>query len=271
MRLGYIDRALGLPPEHVLGAVRDLGLDGVEVVIREDFPLDRFWDAGARRRLAGDAAAHGVTLASALLSTHGRLDFPADREQRALGQRMARATLEGCAESGIPLMMIPCFKQDHFTTVLQMERAIADLRALAPLAEQLGVVVGLETLLPGRINQFLIEEVGSSHVRLYYDAGNTKNYGWDPFEELPRLAPYICRHHIKDSRGALGYRPEAPGQKPPEPRLRLGEGTLDLPAWLAAIRATGYDDWLMLETAPVGDDPLADARHNARRLRELVA
>ena len=270
MQLGYIDRSLRVPDDQVFPLIKEIGLDGVEVVVREEFPKDRFWDSAARQRLARSAGDHGLTIASVLLSTHGRLDFPADDVRRALGRQMARATLEGCAEMGVPVMMIPCFKQDHFTTVLQLERAVEDLCRLAPLAEQLNVVIGLETLLPGAINQYLIEEVSSSHVKLYYDAGNTSNYGWDPFAELPHLAPFICRHHIKDARGTLGYRPAAAGQKPPEPRLRLGDGTLDLPRWLEAIRATGYDDWLMLETSPAGEDPVAEARYNARRLRELV-
>ena len=270
MRLGYIDRAMRVPDDLVFPLLKEIGLDGVEMVVREEYPQDRFWDKDQRRRLAQQAAQCGLTIASVLLSTHGRIDFPPDAERRALGREMARATLEGCADIGVPVLMIPCFKQDHFTTVLQMERAIADLRQLAPLAEARNVVVGLETLLPGSVNQYLIEEIGSSHVRLYYDAGNTTNYGWDPFAELPRLAPIICRHHIKDARGTFGYRPEAPGQKPPEPKLRLGDGTLDLAAWIRAIRATGYDDWLMLETSPAGEDPVAEARHNARRLRELV-
>ena len=260
-----------LPDAQVFPAIRDIGLEGVEVVVRDDYPQDRFWDPVQRRRLADSAAACGITIASVLLSTHGRLDFPADAERRALGLEMARATLEGCAEIGVPVMMIPCFKQDHFTTILQLERSIEDLRALAPLAERLNVTVGLETLLPGAINRFLIDEIGSSHVRLYYDAGNTTNYGWDPFVELRDLAPVICRHHIKDVRGTFGYRPEVPGQKPPEPKMKLGDGTLDLQAWIQAIRATGYDDWLMLETSPAGDDAFAEARHNAHRLRELVA
>src|SRR4051812_37106365 len=154
MRLGFMDRAMRLPDEQVFPTIKEIGLDGVELVVREDYPKDRFWDKDRRRHLVGRAADCGITIASVLLSTHGRVDFPQDAERRALGREMARATLEGCADIGAPVMMIPCFKQDHFTTVLQLEHAIADLRALAPLAEQLNVTVGLETLLPGTINQF---------------------------------------------------------------------------------------------------------------------
>lgn len=270
MQLGYIDRSLRLPDSDAFRVVADAGLEGMEIGIYGDYPNDRFWDRDARQDLARRAKDHGLTLASVILSTHGRIDFPEDDQQRALCREMARATVEACAELTIPVMMIPCFKKHHYTTVLQMERAIDDMRDLVPRAEALGVMVGLETLLPGATNQYLIETIDSPNVTIYYDAANTLNYGWDPYAELPRLAPVICRHHIKPSSGTVGWRPSAPGERPPGHRLRLDEGTFDVTAWVTAVQASGYDGWLMLETSPVGDDHVAEAHHNARVLREMV-
>jgi hypothetical protein len=46
---------------------------------------------------------------------------------------------------------------------------------------------------------------------------------------------------------------------------------MDLPGILGAIRRTGFAGWLILETKPVGDDAIADARYNARTVRQWLA
>ena len=50
----------------------------------------------------------------------------------------------------------------------------------------------------------------------------------------------------------------------------LDAGTVDLGAVRSALAETGYDGWLLLETA-AGEDPLGNARRNLKLLRdELV-
>jgi L-ribulose-5-phosphate 3-epimerase len=252
--------------ENVFAAAKAAGLDGVELGVQGEYPADPFWDEATRRGLADQAEAHGMALPSLILSSMGRLDFPEDATARALGLEMTRATIAGCAEVGIATMMIPCFKQHRFSTVAQIERAIEDLRVLAPVAHDAGVVLGLETLLPLGANRWLLEAIGSPAVRLYYDAANTVRYGWEPLTEIPAMADATCQHHIKPA--------DVPEGGPvvgraPNPPMRLGEGTWDLRATVGAILATGYDGWLVLETKSTGD-PLADARHNVSTLRGWI-
>jgi L-ribulose-5-phosphate 3-epimerase len=266
--IGMTGAALRGAGENLFAAARAAGLDGVELGVQGEYPADPFWDAATRRRLAEQAAADGIALPSPILSTVGRLDFPEDATARALGLEMTRATILACAEVGITVMMIPCFKQHRFTTIAQIERATADLRLLAPMAEDAGVVIGLETLLPAGANRWLLEAVHSPALRLYYDAANTARYGWDPLFEIPKLAHTICQHHVKPADVPLGGM--VPAGRAPNPPMRLGEGTWNLRATVAAILATGYDGWLILETRPTGD-ALTDARHNVRTLREWIS
>ena len=49
----------------------------------------------------------------------------------------------------------------------------------------------------------------------------------------------------------------------------LGEGIVPITACLSALRDLGYDDWLVLETAPTAD-PEAAASHNLRYLQRLL-
>ena len=50
----------------------------------------------------------------------------------------------------------------------------------------------------------------------------------------------------------------------------LGEGIVPIADCLGALRAIGYDDWLVLETPPT-DDPEAAGKHNLDYLRGLLS
>lgn len=77
---------------------------------------------------------------------------------------------------------------------------IRDLRAIAPLAEELGVLVVLENHedFTGPVLAEILSAVGSEWVQALYDYGNSQMVGEDPFDALDAMAPFIRRVHAKD-------------------------------------------------------------------------
>jgi len=77
---------------------------------------------------------------------------------------------------------------------------IADLRAIAPLAADLGVLVVLENHedFTGPVLARILGEVDHPSVRALYDYGNSQMVGEDPFDALDAMAPFIARVHAKD-------------------------------------------------------------------------
>lgn len=49
----------------------------------------------------------------------------------------------------------------------------------------------------------------------------------------------------------------------------LGEGTIQFEPIAAAIKTTGYQGWIVMETANPSKDPVADARRNGAYIRRL--
>ncbi|WP_432561761.1 sugar phosphate isomerase/epimerase family protein [Kineococcus sp. SYSU DK003] len=83
--------------------------------------------------------------------------------------------------------------------------------------------------------------------------------GGDP-AALIRKYPERIRHvHLKD------FRPE------PFAFLPLGEGTLDLPDVVAAVRESGYDSWLVVELDEYAGHPAEAARTSKAYLDRLLA
>ena len=98
--------------------------------------------------------------------------------------------------------------------------------------------------------QRIMRAVDSPWVGVYQDTSNALYYGHDTVDMLTRLARETVMIHLKDT-----------GQN------FLGEGNVDWPGTLAAVRAMGYDGWLVFET-PGGDDPRAAAARNLRFARD---
>jgi len=77
---------------------------------------------------------------------------------------------------------------------------VRDLRAVAPLAEELGVLVVLENHedFTGPVLADILDAVDHPSVRALYDYGNSQMVGEDPFDALDAMAPFIARVHAKD-------------------------------------------------------------------------
>jgi hexulose-6-phosphate isomerase len=74
------------------------------------------------------------------------------------------------------------------------------LQAVAPIAEQHRIVLGLEMEIPGREYAELIARVGHPMVKAYYDVGNSSAQGFDVALDVEPLLPVLHAVHIKDRR-----------------------------------------------------------------------
>ena len=106
---------------------------------------------------------------------------------------------------------------------------VANLRKVAGVAADAGVVVGLENSLSPADNAKLVDLVGHPAVRVYYDLHNMATYGHGP-EAVPGVKllgrDRICAVHVKNGNELI----EEPGP-------------IDWPAAFAAFNEIGYDGW----------------------------
>jgi sugar phosphate isomerase/epimerase len=81
-----------------------------------------------------------------------------------------------------------------------IERTVADLNAIAPIAEDCGVLVVLENHedFTGKAIATILAEVDRASVRALYDYGNSQMVGEDPMDALEHMAPFVARVHAKD-------------------------------------------------------------------------
>ena len=116
------------------------------------------------------------------------------------------------------------------------KRCVEQLKALAPVAEQCGVVIGVENvwnnlLVSPKDVLSLLDEVGSPWVQSYLDIGNIVKFGF-PEMWVRMLRGRIVRVHIKDFKRSIGTL---------DGFCDLLCGDVDFPAVMRELRDAGYD------------------------------
>ncbi len=130
---------------------------------------------------------------------------------------------------------------------------------LAPFAEDIDVVIAVEyvwnrfLLSPMEFARFL-DEVGSSHVGLYFDTGNMVIQSY-PEQWVKIVGAGVKKVHVKDfQRDGYEWKP-------------LLEGDVSFPLVMQELRAIGYDDALISEVSP----GLASLEDTAEAIRKIMA
>lgn len=249
MKIGIRTGSLRQELPEALETAGRLGFDGLEVITREEAPL-RGWlqeegpsGAAALRALASRA---GCAVSSFSLALYRRVNFAQEDESlRREGVQLVGDALRACRNVGGAAVLLPHFDRQRLDVGPEEEaRFVEGLRAVAPVAEETGVAIALETSCSAAQLRRIVDAVGSPQVGVYQDLANAIIYRQDPAATLRALGPAVVMVHVKDTRDG--------GQAP------LGEGEVDWPACRAVLREIGYEGWVVLET-PAGDDPPASA------------
>lgn len=152
-------------------------------------------------------------------------------------------------------------------------------RKLADIADSMDAHFAVETgPEPAKRLRAFLDSLGSRGVAVNFDPANLiMVVGDDPAEATETLAPYIVHTHAKDGQQLYWREPEeiygvSEAEIPLSPsfiELPLGEGKVNFPRWLGALRKIGYRGFLTIERE-VGEDPAADIKMAVDFLRKLV-
>lgn len=256
-----------LPPAEQIAAVARAGFGGIELVLREDGPLSFDTALAEFQSLADHAASVGVSITSLATDFFWRVNYgaagQADRA-RAMDMTVRMLDRAAAARAGA-ILVVPAVvgradePRRRVAYADALNRAFEALLTLRFEAEDRGVVIAIENVW----NRFLvsplemvelIDRVNSPCIAAYLDVGNVLAYGY-PEDWIELLGRRLARVHVKDydlrRPGAAGFCP-------------LGEGSVEWPAVIAALRKVAYAGPLTYE----GPGELADI---AARLRRILA
>jgi sugar phosphate isomerase/epimerase len=251
LKIGVRDSVVGAAgkPEAIAIAAK-LGFEGVELNIGMPDPAGNLalMEAGLQTRFLEESKEHRIALASTCLEILHINCLKNDE----LGKKWVRQGIDVTRKVKARVMLLPCAYKCALLNRAEMDAAAEALRELAPVAEDAGVILGLESLLTAGENLYVLDKVKSTAVRIYNDVGNLTNLaGLDAANEIRQLGRRICQIHLKDR----GY---------------LGEGKVNFPEVLRALRDIGYQGWGVLETNWPSNSMETDTRRNLNFLRGAI-
>jgi len=222
----------------VMDHVRSLGVGALQIGV-EDWTLDH------ARQVRASCESYNMAL-------EGSIRLPASEgdvgrfERELRTAREAGATIFRTAMGGR--------RYEVFTKRADFEQWKASaLRAMTlaePIARRLGVRIGVENHKDWETAELVeaLRTLSSPHIGACIDTGNSIALLEDPLAVVTALAPYVVTVHLKD----MAVRAHEAGFQLAE--VPLGQGVLDLPAMIAAIRTANPQAGIHLEM--ITRDPL---------------
>ena len=252
LRIGVTDWNLekGADPDAVPLASR-LGFDGVQVsfgrkIVDDKMPLDnpeilvRYLNLSRQYKIPIDGTCVDRLHDNGLKNDKLAVKWVQDsiRLTKALNSKV---------------LLLPFFGQRALRTRDEMDHVGDVLRDLGPDAERVGVFLGLEDTISAEDNVRIMERSRSKSVLVYYDVGNSTKAGFDVVKEIRWLGKdRICQFHLKDN-----------------PHY-LGEGSIQFPPIMQAIRDIGFTGYANLETDARPNQVEADMRKNLEYIRKVM-
>ena len=252
LRIGVTDWNLekGADPDAVPLAAR-LGFDGVQVsfgrkIVDDRMPLDnpeilvRYLNLSRQYKIPIDGTCVDRLHDNGLKNDKLAVKWVQDsiRLTKALNSKV---------------LLLPFFGQRALQTRDEMDYVGDVLRDLGPDAEKAGVVLGLEDTISAEDNVRIMERSRSKNILVYYDVGNSTKAGFDVVKEIRWLGKNrICQFHLKDN-----------------PHY-LGEGSIQFPPIMQAIRDIGFTGYANLETDAHPNQVEADMRKNLEYIRKIM-
>ena len=181
----------------------EIGADGLELDMgglgqRATFD-SKLMDPVERAAFKAEARKFNLEICSMAMSGFYAQSF-ADRETVPL---MVRDTINTMELMGVKVAFLPLGVQGDLVQYPELRpRIVARLKEVAPMAEAAGVVIGLETALDAQGEVALLDEVGSTAIRSYFNFANPLQAGRDLIKELRILGrERICQIHCTDEDG----------------------------------------------------------------------
>jgi L-ribulose-5-phosphate 3-epimerase len=234
----------------IAGCAKEAGFQALEPTIGLEGELNVHTSEADTRKLAEEIRKNGLEIPSLATGLHWDNAFTdPDPDIRQKAHDLTAACLERAAWLGAKtLLVVPGvvqhFQEQHLRTHYEdaLRLAYVGIHNLLGEAERWGVIIALENVW----NAFLvspvdmremIDRINSPWVGCYLDVGNILRYGL-PEDWIQTLGQRIVRVHVKDFQQSMGT---------VEGFCLPGDGDVDWPTVMAALRRVGYDGPMIFE------------------------
>jgi len=220
---------------------KDIGADGVEVDMgglgtRVTFDNQLLTDS-VRQQFLNKANELGLEIPSLSMSGYYAQSFCGRTEYRqSIADCIATMKLMNVKIAFLP-MGVQC---DLVKTPGVRDSVVARLKVAGKMAQEAGVVIGIETPLSAADELKLLKEIGSPAIKIYFNFSDALAAGRDLYKELKTLgAKNICQIHCTNKDGVWL-------QNDPQ---------IDMPKVKATLDKMKWRGWLVVERSRDAKEP----------------
>ncbi|MFD1562010.1 sugar phosphate isomerase/epimerase family protein [Haloarchaeobius amylolyticus] len=257
--------------EDAIEAIADAGYDGVELLLDEPHLYPPTATDADHERVADALERHGIAVSNgnafmltAIEDFHHPSYIEPDADYRRKRIDYTLAALETAADLGLPYISIepggpiPEAKSREWA----IDTFVDSLQEVVPKAREVGVDLLVEPepdLLIETGDEFLalLERVDADCVKCNFDAGHFYCVGADPVDLIDPLWEHTEHYHLED----------IPADRTHE-HTQLGDGAMDIDAFLGALADRGYEGFVTVELYPYEETPVETAREAMAYLEE---
>lgn len=216
----------------------EVGFDAIEIIFDgPDNPLFNPEGAQEIRQLADDS---NIKISS--ISNDYSMFFPLFGETRKKSLKTILQLIKRCSSINIPRVGISFEDNSSILNELHRNQAIENMKVILQLAEELDIIITIETFLMGYNLELFIDQVGSENLKVNFDTGNSCAYGEDSPAAIKKLGKLIGGIHIKDRKRLFGT------------TVELGKGDTNLKGCFQAMKDIGYAGTIIIQGARGSDD-----------------
>jgi sugar phosphate isomerase/epimerase len=228
---------------QTLGAfslTKEIGADGVEVDMGSLGHLDTFDSklatAAGRQQFLDEARKFNLEICSLAMSGFYAQSFA----ERPTVPRMLQDCIDQMKGMNVKIAFLPLGVRGDLVQHPELRPAIVErLKAVAPKAEEAGVVIGIETALDAAGEAKLLEDIGSKAIRSYFNFSNALQNNRDLHAELRTLGKErICQIHCTNQDGVW----------------LQDDPKIDLPKVKHTLDDMGWSGWLVIERSRKASD-----------------
>lgn len=230
-----------------------IGLDGVQLslgLLENDFHLRKPEVRNAYWQLSKIFKVGFTGLAIGELN-----NYPLKSDPRT--DQWVSDSIDVAKAMGVKVVLLAFFsKGDLKNDNKGTEVVISKLKNICPKAEKAGITLGIESWLNAEEHMYIIDQVGSSHLKVYYDVANSEKMGYPIYDEILWLGKknIICEFHFKEN-GFL-----------------LGQGRVDFKKIHDGLEEINYRGCIQIEgSVPEGKSMLDSYKLNNSFTREILA
>lgn len=249
IKIGACDWSIGQHSEvKSLAVGQEIGLDGVQVSLGKAENNMHLRQVEIQKAYKQAAKRYGVKIASLAIGELNKYPYKSDQQTI----KWVEDSIQVAKDMKCKVILLAFFgKGDLKNDDIGQREVVQRLKNVMTEAEKLGITLGIESWLSASEHMKIIDAVGSSNLKVYYDVANSEKMGYDIYEEIRWLGAQICEIHMKEN-GAL-----------------LGQGRVDFVKVAEAMADIRYSGWVQIEGAvPKGTEMLPSYRQNNAFLRK---